>query len=45
LWTALKSLEICPKSRFYIIGGGEIYNLGIPYADKIDYQSTPDFEG
>lgn len=32
-----KALEICPKNEdSYIIGGGEIYNLGLPYADKID---------
>lgn len=32
-----KALEICPKNEdSYIIGGGEIYNLGMPYADKID---------
>ena len=32
-----KALEICPKDEdSYIIGGGEIYNLGLPYADKID---------
>jgi dihydrofolate reductase len=32
-----KALEICPKNEdSYIIGGGEIYNLGLPHADKID---------
>lgn len=32
-----KALEICPKDEdSYIIGGGEIYNLGLPYADKLD---------
>ena len=32
-----KALEICPKDEdSFIIGGGEIYNLGLPYADKID---------
>lgn len=32
-----KALEICPKNEdSYIIGGGEIYNIGLPHADKID---------
>ncbi|MBP6182462.1 dihydrofolate reductase [Flavobacterium sp.] len=32
-----KALEICPKNETsYIIGGGEIYNLGLPFADKIE---------
>lgn len=32
-----KALEICPKNEdSYIIGGGEIYNLGLPHTDKID---------
>ena len=32
-----KAIEICPKNEnSYIIGGGEIYNLGLPYADIID---------
>ena len=34
----LKSaLEICPENEaVYVIGGGEIYNLALPYADRID---------
>ncbi len=32
-----KALELCPKDQdSYVIGGGEIYNLGLPYADKIE---------
>ncbi|MGO4905635.1 dihydrofolate reductase [Flavobacterium sp. W20_MBD1_R3] len=32
-----KALELCPKDEdSYVIGGGEIYNLGLPYADKIE---------
>lgn len=32
-----KAIEICPKNEdSYIIGGGEIYNLGLPFADKIE---------
>ncbi len=32
-----KALEVCPKNQDnYIIGGGEIYTLSIPYADKLD---------
>jgi dihydrofolate reductase len=32
-----KALEICPKDEdSYIIGGGEIYILGLPYSDKIE---------
>lgn len=32
-----KALEICPKNdTSYIIGGGEIYNLGLPFSDKIE---------
>lgn len=32
-----KALEVCPKNEdSYIIGGGEIYKLGLPHADKID---------
>ena len=32
-----KALEICPKNEdSFIIGGGEIYKLGIPFSDKIE---------
>jgi len=32
-----KALEICPKNEIaFIIGGGEIYKLGIPFSDKIE---------
>ncbi|MFV8331923.1 dihydrofolate reductase [Flavobacterium sp. GSP14] len=32
-----QALAVCPKDQdTYIIGGGEIYNLGLPYADKLD---------
>lgn len=32
-----KALEISPKNEdVYIIGGGEIYLLGLPYANKIE---------
>ena len=32
-----KALEICPKNEdTYIIGGGEIYTLSLPFADKIE---------
>jgi dihydrofolate reductase len=32
-----KALAICPKNEdSYIIGGGEIYKLGLPYADKLE---------
>jgi dihydrofolate reductase len=32
-----KALEICPKDEVsFIIGGGEIYKLGIPFSDKIE---------
>ena len=32
-----KALEICPiNETSYIIGGGEIYNLGLAFADKIE---------
>jgi dihydrofolate reductase len=32
-----KALEICPANEdVFIIGGGEIYSLGLPYADKLD---------
>ena len=32
-----KAIETCPENETsYIIGGGEIYNLGFPYSDKIE---------
>lgn len=32
-----EAIEICPKDEeTYIIGGGEIYNLGISFSDKIE---------
>jgi dihydrofolate reductase len=32
-----KALAICPKNEtVYIIGGGEIYKLGLPFADKME---------
>jgi len=32
-----EAIEICPVDEaVYIIGGGEIYNLGIPFSDKIE---------
>ncbi len=32
-----KAIEICPKNEeSFIIGGGEIYNLSLPFADKIE---------
>ena len=32
-----KAIEKCPKNETsYIIGGGEIYCLGMPFADKIE---------
>jgi hypothetical protein len=31
------SAAVCPKDQdTYIIGGGIIYTLGLPYADKLD---------
>ncbi|MBP4142860.1 dihydrofolate reductase [Flavobacterium sp. P4023] len=35
--TIEKALEACPKEEdSFIIGGGEIYTIGISYADKIE---------
>ncbi|WP_348799730.1 dihydrofolate reductase [Flavobacterium adhaerens] len=32
-----KAIAACPKNeRSFIIGGGEIYRLGLPYADQLD---------
>jgi dihydrofolate reductase len=32
-----KAIAICPENETsFIIGGGEIYNLGLPYADKLE---------
>ena len=35
--TMQKALDACPKEEdSFIIGGGEIYKIGISYADKIE---------
>ncbi|WP_269686538.1 dihydrofolate reductase [Flavobacterium lacustre] len=32
-----KAVAVCPENEIsYIIGGGEIYKLGLPFADKIE---------
>lgn len=32
-----KAIAVCPKNEIsFIIGGGEIYKLGLPYADKLE---------
>ncbi|AOW08364.1 diacylglycerol kinase [Flavobacterium gilvum] len=32
-----KAIAICPENETsFIIGGGEIYSLGLPYADKLE---------
>lgn len=32
-----KAIAFCPENETsFIIGGGEIYNLGLPYADKLE---------
>jgi dihydrofolate reductase len=32
-----KAIAVCPENEVsYIIGGGEIYNLGLPFTDKIE---------
>jgi dihydrofolate reductase len=32
-----KAIEICPKTEdIFIIGGGEIYHLGLPFSNKIE---------
>lgn len=32
-----KAIEVCPENdTSFIIGGGEIYNLGLPFADKLE---------
>jgi dihydrofolate reductase len=32
-----KAIALCPENETsFIIGGGEIYNLGLPYADKLE---------
>jgi dihydrofolate reductase len=32
-----KAIAVCPENETsFIIGGGEIYNLGLPYADKLE---------
>ena len=42
-----KAIEICPKDEdSYIIGGGEIYALGLPYTDKLEVTRVHhNFEG
>jgi dihydrofolate reductase len=38
-----KALEICPENEpIYIIGGGEIYHLGLPFANKIELTRVHD---
>jgi dihydrofolate reductase len=40
-----QALAVCPKDQdTYIIGGGEIYTLGLPYADKLDIRVHHSFE-
>lgn len=37
------AIEVCPENEtIYIIGGGEIYNLGLPFADKIEITRVHD---
>lgn len=32
-----KAIAVCPENEStYIIGGGEIYNLGLPFADQLE---------
>lgn len=32
-----RAIEVCPKDApVYVIGGGEIYSLALPYADQLD---------
>ena len=36
-----EAIEICPKNEdAFIIGGGEIYSLGIGFADKIEFSGN-----
>ncbi len=38
-----KAIEICPENEVIdIIGGGEIYNLGMPFANKIELTRVHD---
>jgi len=38
-----QALESCPKEEdFFIIGGGEIYGLGMPYANKLEITRVHD---
>ncbi len=38
-----EAIEICPKNEdIYIIGGGEIYGLGMPFAAKIELTRVHD---
>ncbi|HLF51591.1 dihydrofolate reductase [Flavobacterium sp.] len=37
------AIEICPKTEaVFIIGGGEIYNISLPFADKIELTRVHD---
>ncbi|MET0759120.1 MAG: dihydrofolate reductase [Flavobacterium sp.] len=37
------AIEICPKNEaVFIIGGGEIYNISLPFADKIELTRVHD---
>ena len=39
-----KAIEICPSNEdIFIIGGGEIYKLGIPFSDKIELTRVHDY--
>ena len=38
-----KAIELCPTNEdSYIIGGGEIYTLGMPFSDKIELTRVHD---
>ena len=38
-----KAIALCPKEEdSYIIGGGEIYTIGMPYSDKIELTRVHD---
>lgn len=39
-----EALSICPKNEtIFVIGGGEIYNLALPFADKIELTRVHSF--
>lgn len=39
-----EALDICPKNEtIFVIGGGEIYNLAMPFADKIELTRVHSF--